>query len=81
MANENLQKAKEAKNDEFYTQLNNYGITNNILKERWFYVIAMTRHGQHFGNIYRGAKAEGRWMKIYRCCVRSVIMRRWISEV
>lgn len=64
MANENLQKAKEAKNDEFYTQL-----------------IAMTRHGQHFGNIYRGAKAEGRWMKIYRCCVRSVIMRRWISEV
>lgn len=67
MANENLQKAKEAKNDEFYTQL------NDVAEE--------LRHYQHFGNIYRGAKAERRWMKIYRCCVRSVIMRKWISEV
>lgn len=31
--------------------------------------------------LYRGARAAGLWMKICRCCVRNVIMRKVIDNI
>ena len=53
-ANTNLHKAKNAKNDEFYTQLTD--VSKELMhykqhfKNKIVYVTAMILHGQPFGN-------------------------------
>lgn len=54
-ANANLHKAKDAKNDEFYTQLTDVSKEMMHYKEHFkdkiVFCNAMTLLGQHFGNI------------------------------
>lgn len=52
MANQNLHRAKEAKNDEFYTQLTDVAEELRHYKEHlWSSAIVMTQHGLHSGGI------------------------------
>lgn len=53
-ANANLHKAKDAKNDEFYTQLTDVAkeLMKHISRTRLFFATVMIQHGQHFGSIF-----------------------------